>query len=91
MQSSVTASNLICTQCNILFNLTKREPILLMCCQQTACRSCVENNMIKGQNKTIVVKSHFECSFCHSDHIGPRGFENPMPILPNLYVRQLVE
>ncbi len=54
MENSVTASNLICTCCNILFNLKTREPIILMCCQETACRSCVEKNMIKSESKDVV-------------------------------------
>ena len=65
---SIGASNLVCTQCKLLFNLKNREPIVLFCCGKTACRDCIERNMIKSEDKNIVNKGEFECSFCQSDH-----------------------
>ena len=69
------ASNLVCSQCNLLFNLKTREPIVLYCCSNTACRDCIHRDMIKSDVKDIVKKGQFECAFCHSDHCAPEGVE----------------
>ena len=37
-----------CSVCKNFFNLKDKEPILLKCCDETACRECVENKMMKS-------------------------------------------
>jgi hypothetical protein len=81
------ASNLVCSQCKLLFNLKNREPISLYCCSNTACRDCIQRDMIKSETKDIVKKGQFECAFCQSDHCAQRGFDQPMELVPNFYVR----
>ena len=76
-------SDLQCTLCNHFYNLKNREPIILICCQETACRECVENQMIKSENKEFVIKGQFECSFCHSDHCAPEECVKPIKLGPN--------
>ena len=49
-------SELKCSVCKNLFNLNKREPILLKCCDETAFRECIENSMMKSQSKELVIK-----------------------------------
>jgi hypothetical protein len=46
--SSAKTSFLKCSLCKLSFNLKKREPIFLKCCDETACRECVETLMIKS-------------------------------------------
>ena len=58
-----------CFDCLHRFNLTTREPIMMVCCGKTACRLCVTNKMIKNKQhgqQGIVKKGEFDCSGCHS-------------------------
>ena len=68
---SVKASFLSCSLCKLSFNLKNREPINLICCNEIACRECVESLKMKSDSKELVIKGQFECSFCHSDHCAP--------------------
>ena len=43
--------------------------------------------MIKSEDKNIVNKGQFECSFCHSDHNASEGVEQPMKLVSNDYVK----
>jgi hypothetical protein len=54
--SSIKTSVFKCSLCKLLFNLKNREPINLKCCDEIACRECVENLMIKSQSKKLVIK-----------------------------------
>ena len=45
-----------CSLCKLSFNLKNREPIYLKCCDETACRECVETLMIKSLSKDLVIK-----------------------------------
>ena len=51
---SLPTSNLMCKLCKLPYNLKNREPIILYCCRKTACRNCVEKEMIKSEDKEIV-------------------------------------
>ena len=82
--------NLACILCNNLFNLTTHEPIYLSCCEEVACRHCVQHKMIKADDKTVVVKGQFECSFCHHDHCASNEYPNRMPLKIDKYVRKLL-
>ena len=56
-----------CFDCLHRFNLTSREPIIMVCCGKTACRKCVTTKMIKNpQNaeRGIAKKGEFDCSAC---------------------------
>jgi hypothetical protein len=64
---------LTCALCKQLFNLTNREPIYLLCCGDVACKDCVKKVMIKSDDKEVVRKGQFECSFCHADHCAQLG------------------
>ena len=86
---SFSASNLICTQCKLAFNLKSREPIYLICCRQTACRECVQK-MNANENKNIVKKGYFDCSFCHADHCTPKDVDQPIELSPNEYLKQFI-
>ena len=88
---ATNTSELQCTLCKHFYNLKKREPIILICCQETACRECVESLMIKTENKELVIKGQFECSFCHSDHCAPEDYEKPIKLGPNKQFKKLVE
>ncbi len=81
-------SFLKCSLCKLSFNLKKREPIILKCCDETACRECVETLMIKSQSKQLVIKGQFDCSFCHSDHCAHKGFNEPIELSANKHVRK---
>lgn len=81
-------SNLQCSLCTNFFNLKNREPIILMCCQETACRNCVETDMIKSQSKEYVIKGEFDCSFCHSDHCAPEECMKPIKLGLNKHVKK---
>ena len=70
--------------------MLKREPIILYCCSSTACKDCVQKDMIKTDDKYVVKKGEFECSFCCSDHCAPKGFDQPMTLQINKYVRDEV-
>ena len=68
-------SDLQCPICKLYFNLKNREPINLKCCDETACRECVETQMIKSDSKELVIKGQFDCSFCHFDHCAPENYD----------------
>ena len=80
---STNLSDLQCTLCKHFFNLKNREPIFLKCCDETACRECVESLMVKSENKELVIKGQFDCSFCHSDHCAPEECVKPIKLGPN--------
>jgi len=84
-------SDLQCPICNHFFNLKNREPINLICCNEVACRECVETQMIKSESKELVIKGQLDCSFCHFDHCAQEGFETPVKLFPNKYVKKLIE
>ena len=84
-------SDLSCHLCKHFFNLKNREPISLKCCEEIACRQCVESLMIKSENKELVIKGQFDCSFCHSDHCQEEGFEAAVKLKPNKYIKKLIE
>jgi hypothetical protein len=85
---SAKASLLKCSLCKLPFNLKNREPINLECCDETACRECVETLMIKSQNKNPIIKGQFDCSYCHSDHCAPNGFKDPIELSANKHLRK---
>ena len=82
--------NLTCALCNNQFNSTTHEPIYLNCCEEVACRQCVQQTMIKADDKTVIVKGQFECSFCHHDHCASSEHPNRMPLKIDKYVRKLL-
>ena len=84
-------SELKCSVCKHLFNLKNREPINLKCCDETACRECVETRMMKSESKGLVIKGQFDCHFCHSDHCAPEDFEKPIKLAPNKHAKKQVE
>ena len=47
MEETKSSTELKCSICHHQFNLKEREPILLKCCDETACRECVEAKMMK--------------------------------------------
>ena len=60
-------SNLNCFDWKQRFNLNTREPIIMFCCGNTACRECVTNKMIKNKEnaeKGLAKKGEFKCSKC---------------------------
>ncbi len=63
----------------------------MKCCDEIACRECVETLMVKSESKEFVIKGQFECSFCHSDHCAQEGFEAPAKLGPNKYVKKQIE
>ncbi len=85
---SFKSSFLRCLLCKLSFNLKNKEPISLICCLETAYRECVETLMIKSENKELVIKGQFDCSFCHSDHYAPDGVEIPLKLGPNKHVKK---
>ena len=50
-----------CKCCERKFNLNQREPVILNCCFDTACKDCVNNKM---QNKDENQATKFKCGFC---------------------------
>ena len=46
--------------------------------------------MIKSDNKQVVTKGQFDCSFCHSDHYAQKGFDQPIEIGPNDFLKELI-
>ena len=87
----VKNSELKCSVCKRLFNLKDREPILLKCCDETACRECVETRMMKSESKEFVIRGQFDCSFCHFYHCAPEDYEKNVKIAPNKHAKKLVE
>ena len=85
---SFKSSFLRCSLCKLSFNLKNKDPISLFCCNEIACRECVETLMIKSENKELVIKGQFDCSFCYSDHCAPEGIEAPIKLGPNKHVQK---
>jgi hypothetical protein len=88
---ATNTSDLQCTLCKHFFNLKNREPINLKCCDETACRECVESKMIKTENKEFVIKGQFDCSFCHFDHCASEDSMKPVKLGPNKQFKKLVD
>ncbi len=85
---SFKSSFLRCSLCKFSFNLKNKEPLSLKCCDEIACRECVETLMIKSENKELIIKGQFDCSFCHSDHCQQEGVEIPVKLGPNKHVKK---
>ena len=49
-----------CKCCDKKYNLNSREPIILNCCFETACKDCVNNKMQKKDAK----QAKFKCELC---------------------------
>ncbi len=73
-----TPSFLKCSLCNLSFNLKNKEPINLKCCDEIACRECVETLMMKSEDKKFVIKGEFDCLFCNSDHCAQIRYNEPV-------------
>ncbi len=85
---SFKSSILKCPLCKIFFNLKNREPIILKCCDETACRECVEKLMIKSESKELVNKGKFDCSFCHHDHCASDECVKPVKLSANKHIKK---
>ncbi len=46
--------------------------------------------MIKSENKQVVTKGQFDCSFCHSNHCAPKGCDVPIELSPNEDFKELI-
>ncbi len=46
--------------------------------------------MIKSEDKNLIVKGLFECSFCHADHCAPSDYAKDMRINVNQNLKQIV-
>ncbi len=82
-----------CFDCKQRFNMTTREPIMMFCCGETACRECVTTKMIKSRHnaeKGIAQKGEFECSGCHKQYYNSFETDYPVPIQPNNMVKTLL-
>ncbi len=65
-----SARHMCCSVCDLRFNLTKRLPISMVCCGETACKQCIQTKMAKKlnpQNGDFVIQGQIECAFCKSD------------------------
>ncbi len=56
-----------------------------------SCRECVETLMMKSENKELVIKGQFDCSFCHSDHCASEDYVKPIKLSINKYVKKQIE
>ena len=82
-----------CFDCQHRFNLSSREPIIMICCGNTACRQCVTTKMIKNpQNaeRGIAQKGDFECSGCKCKYYSTTDCELPFSIQPNNIVKTII-
>ena len=64
-----------CPCCNKIYNLQAREPLVLSCCGETACKECFQTKMKKGNN--------FKCTLCDSSE--------DVPLIINKMVKKLIE
>ena len=51
-------SELTCPCCSKLYNLLARDPVILTCCGETACKECFHDKMEQGLS--------FKCLLCES-------------------------
>ena len=57
-------SLLVCQSCAKRYNLTTREPLMLVCCGKTYCKECIETKMKVYKNDC---EFEFKCNFCQTD------------------------
>lgn len=84
------SKKLNCFDCQHRFNLNSREPIIMVCCGNTACRDCVISKMIKNKENAvrgIAKKGEFECSGCWSKYNSTLDTKEPIPIQVNNMVK----
>ena len=68
-------SELICPCCTKLYNLLAREPVILTCCGETACKECFHDKMEQGLS--------FKCLLCDS--------KDNVQLVINRMARKLIE
>ena len=66
---------LLCPCCDKMYNLQAREPLVITCCGETACKECFQTKMKKGNN--------FKCTLCHSTE--------DVPLIINKMVKKQIE
>ena len=71
-------SKLQCPVCNLRYNKKAREPIFMLCCSKTACKSCVFTKMSQyTADKTIdqahEITGNFKCCMCEKEKYCPPG------------------
>ena len=79
-----------CFDCKLRFNVSKREPIIMFCCGNTACREYVTSKMIKSRENAergIANKGEFECSGCQSKCYNSIDTDLSIPIQVNNIVK----
>ena len=82
-----------CFDCKHRFNLSTREPIMMICCGNTACRDCVTTKMIKNKQHAesgVAKKGEFECSGCQCKYYCSIETDLPVPIQVNNIVKGLI-
>ena len=82
-----------CFDCQHRFNLSTREPIVMICCGNTACRDCVTTKMIKNKQHAemgVTKKGEFLCSGCHCKYYSHFETDQTVPLKVNNIVKGLI-
>ncbi len=82
-----------CFDCQHRFNLNSREPIIMVCCGNTACKQCVTTKMIKNSQNAergIAKKGDFECSGCNSKYYSTFETEESARLQVNNIVKGII-
>ena len=89
-------SKFLCPVCKLLFNKKAREPIFMLCCNKTACKTCVLTKMsnftaggtIKDAQE---ITGNFKCTICECEKYCPPGKKEQFPITVNEFVLEMME
>jgi hypothetical protein len=82
-----------CFDCKHRFNLSTREPIMMICCGETACRECVNTKMIKNKQHAeigVAKKGEFECKGCKCKYYSPFETDQAVPLKVNNIVKSVI-
>ena len=89
-------SKFSCPVCKLRYNKDSRQPIFMLCCQKTTCKTCVLSKMstftgvgnIKWASK---ITGSFKCSICQATKYSPKGSDSDFSLQVNEFVQEMLD
>jgi hypothetical protein len=74
-----------CPVCKLRYNKDSRQPIFMLCCQETACKTCVLKKMSTYTGEGTIkeatnITGDFKCSLCQASKYSPDEVDYKFPL-----------
>ena len=86
----------MCPVCSLRYNKKSREPIFLLCCSKTACKTCVFTQMTTvntGQSvdEASKITGEFKCKLCECNKYWNNENDKQLPVKVNEALKELID